>query len=159
MTSYIWDLLYFIDNVLETGQVWLEKCTGGVENMDESLREHYQRNVVRVFVIVTGLVGNPESSLVHRRSRKSINQSPNFKFLGLSLSTRVWLLLSSNSIHTTPEWANQQKSCPEKWYTTYCQGPLGLPKNAFGQIWELNFQEKITFYWFVRKCQTKPCSW
>ena len=36
--------------------------------------------------------------------------------------------------HTTPEWANQQKSCPEKWYTTYCQGPLGLPKNAFGQI-------------------------
>ena len=58
--------------------------------------------------------------------------------------------------HTTPEWANQQKSCPEKWYTTYCQGPLGLPKNAFGQIWELNFLEKNTFFWFVRKCQTKP---
>ena len=48
---------------------------------------------------------------------------------------------------------------PEKWYTTYCQGPLGVPKNVFGQIWELNFWEKITFYWFVEKCQTKPCSW
>ena len=63
------------------------------------------------------------------------------------------------AIHTPPEWATCQKSWPEKWYTTYCQGPLGLPKNAFGLIWELNFQEKITFYWFVGKCQTKPCSW
>ena len=41
--------------------------------------------------------------------------------------------------HTPPEWAYKQKSWPEKWYTTYCQGPLGLPKNAFGQIWELSF--------------------
>ena len=63
------------------------------------------------------------------------------------------------SLHTPPEWAYKQKSWPEKWYTTYCQGPLGLPKNAFGQIWELSFQEKITFFWFVEKCQTKPCSW
>ena len=61
--------------------------------------------------------------------------------------------------HTPPEWAYKQKSWPEKWDTTYCQGPLGLPKNAFGQIWELSFEEKITFFWFVRKCQTKPCSW
>ena len=37
-----------------------------------------------------GLVGNPESSLVHRRSPKSINQSPKSKVLGLSLSTPVW---------------------------------------------------------------------
>ena len=36
--------------------------------------------------------------------------------------------------HTTPEWANQQQLCPEKYCTTYCQGPLGLPKNAFGQM-------------------------
>ena len=41
--------------------------------------------------------------------------------------------------HTPPEWATCQKSWPEKWYTTYCQGPLGLPNNAFGKIWELNF--------------------
>ena len=46
-----------------------------------------------------------------------------------------------NAPHTPPEWAYKQKSWPEKWYTTYCQGPLGLPKNAFGQIWELSFQE------------------
>ena len=46
--------------------------------------------------------------------------------------------------HTPPEWATCQKSWPEKWYTTYCQGPLGLPKNAFGLIWELNFQEIFT---------------
>ena len=57
--------------------------------------------------------------------------------------------------HTPPEWANLQLSRPEKWYTTYCQGPLGVPKNTFGQIWELNFQEKITFYWFEERCQTK----
>ena len=62
-------------------------------------------------------------------------------------------------IHTPPEWAILQFSRPEKWYTTCCQGPLGVPKNAFGQIWELNFQEKITFYGFVEKYQTKPCSW
>ena len=37
-------------------------------------------------------------------------------------------------VHTPPEWATCQKSCPEKWYTTYYQGPLGVPKNAFGQI-------------------------
>ena len=37
-------------------------------------------------------VGNPESS-VHRRSPKSIKQSPNSKFLGLSLSTRVVILI------------------------------------------------------------------
>ena len=47
-------------------------------------------NVLRVFVIVSGPFGNPESSSVHRRSPKSINQKPNSKFLGLSLSTRVW---------------------------------------------------------------------
>ena len=38
-------------------------------------------------MIVSGLVGNPEASSVHRRSSTSINQSPNSKFLGLSLST------------------------------------------------------------------------
>ena len=37
-------------------------------------------------MIVSGPVGNPESSSVHRRSLKSINQSPKSKFLGLSLS-------------------------------------------------------------------------
>ena len=30
-----------------------------------------------------------------------------------------------------------------------------MPKNTFGQIWELNFQEKITFYWFEERYQTK----
>ena len=42
-------------------------------------------------MIVSGPVGNPESSSVHKRSPKSINQSLNSKFLGLSLSTGVWL--------------------------------------------------------------------
>ena len=36
--------------------------------------------------------------------------------------------------HTPPEWAYKQWDCPEKWYTTYCQGPLGVPKNVFGQV-------------------------
>ena len=45
------------------------------------------RRTLSIFVIVSGLVGNPESSSVHRRSSTSINQSPNSKFLGLSLST------------------------------------------------------------------------
>ena len=39
--------------------------------------EHYQRNVSRVFMIERCVVGNPESSLVHRRSPKSKNQSQN----------------------------------------------------------------------------------
>ena len=35
------------------------------QNMDESnKREHYERNVLRVFVMVSGPVGNPESSSV-----------------------------------------------------------------------------------------------
>ena len=41
---------------------------------------------------MNGPVGNPESSPVHRRSLKSINQSPNSKYLGLSLSTRLWFI-------------------------------------------------------------------
>ena len=38
-------------------------------------------------MIVSGPVGNPESSWVQIRSPKTTNQSPNYKFLGLSLST------------------------------------------------------------------------
>ena len=53
--------------------------------------------------------------------------------------------------------AKRQKSWPEKCYTTYCHRPLGLPKNAFGLIRELNFQENITSFWFMEKCQTNPC--
>ena len=60
--------------------------------------EHYQKNILRVFMIDRGLVGNPESSLVHRRSQKSINKSPNSKFLGLSLSTPVWLSICIQEI-------------------------------------------------------------
>ena len=45
--------------------------------------EHYQRNVSRVFVIMSGQDGNPESSSVHERKSK---------FLGLFLSTRVWFI-------------------------------------------------------------------
>ena len=52
---------------------------GGVQHVQI---EHYQKNVLRVIVIVSGPVGNPESSLIVHR--------PNYKFLGLSLSTRVW---------------------------------------------------------------------
>ena len=39
--------------------------------------EHYQRNFLRVFMLERGLFDNPELSLVHKRSPKSINQSPN----------------------------------------------------------------------------------
>ena len=46
-----------------------------------------------------------------------------------TLMTRLF-----DTFHTPPEWANLQFSRPEKWYTTYCKGPLGVPKNAFGQI-------------------------
>ena len=69
--------------------------------------------------------------------------------------SRDFKVLKHCAPHTPPEWANLQFSRPEKWYTTYCQGPLGVPKNTFGQIWELNFQEKITFYWFEERYQTK----
>ena len=55
---------------------------GKMENTDES-------NMFRVFVIVSGLVGNPESSLFHRRSPKFINESTNSKFWGLSLSNAI----------------------------------------------------------------------
>ena len=36
-------------------------------------------------MIVSGPVGNPESSWVHKRSPKTINPRPNHKFLGLSI--------------------------------------------------------------------------
>ena len=37
--------------------------------------------------MVSGPVGHPDSFRVHERSPKTINQSTNYKFLGLSLST------------------------------------------------------------------------
>ena len=40
--------------------------------------------------------------------------------------------------HTPPKRVEWQKLQPEQWYTTYCEGPLGEPKNAFDQIWELH---------------------
>ena len=40
--------------------------------------EHCQRNVLKVFLILSGPVGNPESSSFHRRSPKSKNQSQNY---------------------------------------------------------------------------------
>ena len=40
-------------------------------------------------MILSGPVGNHESSSVHRRSPKSINQSLNSKFLGSSLVTVI----------------------------------------------------------------------
>ena len=56
----------------EGEHIWVQNVQG----------EHYQRNVLNVYVILNGSVGNSESSSVHRRSPKS-------KFLGMSLSTRV----------------------------------------------------------------------
>ena len=41
--------------------------------------EHYQRKVVRVFVIVNGPIGNPESSRVYKRSFKSHQPKPKSK--------------------------------------------------------------------------------
>ena len=52
-------------------------------------------------MIVSGPAGNPESSSVHRKSPESINQSLNSKFLGLSLSTPVWLVFFSTD-HVAP---------------------------------------------------------
>ena len=49
--------------------------------------EHNQRKVLRVWVIVIGPVGKSESSWVHKWSPKNKYKSPNYKFLGLSLST------------------------------------------------------------------------
>ena len=46
----------------------------------------------------------------------------------------IQLTRMTNTFHTPPEWANPQFSRPEKWYTTYCQGPLGVPKNVCGLI-------------------------
>ena len=66
--------------------------TGGLQEGEHGWVQHVQtckRNILRVFMIERGLVGNPESFIVHRRSPKSINQSPISKFLGLSLSTPV----------------------------------------------------------------------
>ena len=47
-------------------------------------------------MIVSCPVGHPESSWVPRRSPKTINQSPNYKFLGLSLISTTILLYSLN---------------------------------------------------------------
>ena len=44
--------------------------------------------VLRVWVIVSGPVGNHESPWVHKRRAKTIKQDPNYKFQGFSLSTR-----------------------------------------------------------------------
>ena len=66
-------------------------------------RRTLSKKCLRVFMIERGIVGNPESSFVHRRSPKSRNQSPNSKFLGLSLSTRVWFFLTIFTIlYETP---------------------------------------------------------
>ena len=35
---------------------------------------------------------------------------------------------------------NQKKIWPEKWYTTYCRGPLGVHKKHFDHFCELNFE-------------------
>ena len=56
-------------------------CSGGHEEGEHRYGqhvqgEHYQRNALKVFVIVSFPVGNPESSSVYRRGTKSINQSP-----------------------------------------------------------------------------------
>ena len=63
-----------------------QKKTGGQQEGEHGWVQHvqgeyYQRNVLKVFVILSGLVRNPESSSVHRRSLKSINKSPSPKFL------------------------------------------------------------------------------
>ena len=68
--------------------------------------EHYQRNVLRVFATEGGLVGNPESSLVNRRSPKSINQSPNSKFLACPcrLESGLGFLVLEASLKVVGGW-------------------------------------------------------
>ena len=78
-----YDPLYQLSTKKTDGQQ--EGEHGGVQHVQI---EHYQKNVLRVIVIVSGPVGNPESSLVHRRSQKSIHQSLNSKFMGFSLSSQ-----------------------------------------------------------------------
>ena len=69
--------------------------------------EHYQRNVLEVFALLSGPVVNPESSSLHRRSPKSINQSQNSKIPGLSLLTRslvfTYLRLHFPSLSISPD--------------------------------------------------------
>ena len=67
-----------------------EEEHGVVHHVQE---EHYHRKVLRVWVIVSGPVGIPKSSWVNKRSPKTINLSPNYKFLGLFLSTTSHLFL------------------------------------------------------------------
>ena len=54
-------------------------------------------------MIVSGPVGNPESSRVHKRSSKTINLSPNYKFLGLSLSTTSLVVMVVPSDPLSPD--------------------------------------------------------
>ena len=56
-----------------------------------------------------------------------------YQLLDLFFQRKIKVYLLGDDSHP-PEWATCQKSSPEKWYTTYCQGPLGVPKNVFGQI-------------------------
>ena len=58
---------------------------------------------------------------------------------GYLKTLEAYLINMLSPQYTPPEWAEWQKLWPEKWYTTYCQGPLGEPKNTFDQIWELHF--------------------
>ena len=85
----------FKENIIKEGEHWWVQYFQG---------EHYQRNVLRIFVILSDPVGNPESSSVHRRSSNSINQSPNSKFLGLSL----FVLVSTIHKYQRIVWAHVQ---------------------------------------------------
>ena len=79
-----------------------------------------RRNVssLRVVGIVNGLVGNPESSTVHR-SQKSINQFPNSKFLGLSvLDTSLFVhlnLLKNTTVSCFCVGLRLKSSCYDPW--------------------------------------------
>ena len=62
--------------------------------------KNYQRNVLRVFVVVSGPVGNPESSTVHRKSAKSVNQIPHFRACPCWMLVLFSFLQLSTSLHT-----------------------------------------------------------
>ena len=71
----------------------------------------------------------PSLSII--KSKVPTNHIPMYDLVKLHIKPQNLSL--PMSLHTPPEWVIVTKS-PEKWYTTYCQGPLGVPKYTFDQI-------------------------
>ena len=81
---------------------------GELEVVHHVQREHYQRKAELLLVVKLVTL---ESSQVHKRSPMTINQSPNHKFMGLSLSTiNLFITLFSQGKLAALSWRKSRNS-------------------------------------------------